>query len=214
MLVCVRACACACACVCVCVCVCMRACVHALARLCVFRSVRFCWSKPVWNVLFYFCCYYYIYGPFNWSGGKHSSHCPGYSNETTCFFLSLFWFEINKGVVTKISTSTSFQCVTEPPPRLVSKRKEKSCCSGHTLVCFGTAQFSWSRYLCARKSPHTLHPVSQKFPQRCLWNGSNVRLIDDGPLSSFQGRRLALSLSTPLFSTRSVVWCPWLCAGR
>ena len=29
---------------------------------------------------------------------------------------------------------------------------------------------------------------SQKFPQRCLWNGSNVRLIDVGPFSSFQGR--------------------------
>ena len=32
------------------------------------------------------------------------------------------------------------------------------------------------------------YPVSQKFPQRCLWNGPNVCLINDGPLSSFQGR--------------------------
>ena len=32
------------------------------------------------------------------------------------------------------------------------------------------------------------HMRSQKFPQLCLWNGSNVRLIDDGFLSSFQGR--------------------------
>ena len=30
--------------------------------------------------------------------------------------------------------------------------------------------------------------LSQTFPQCCLWNGSNVRLIEDGPLSSFQGR--------------------------
>ena len=30
--------------------------------------------------------------------------------------------------------------------------------------------------------------VSQKFSQHCLWNGSNVRLIDDGSLSSFQER--------------------------
>ena len=36
--------------------------------------------------------------------------------------------------------------------------------------------------------------VSQKFPQRCLWNGSNVRLIDDGPLSSFQ--KLSFSASS------------------
>ena len=33
-----------------------------------------------------------------------------------------------------------------------------------------------------------LRSVSQKFPQCCLWNGSSVRLIDSGPLSSFQGR--------------------------
>ena len=33
------------------------------------------------------------------------------------------------------------------------------------------------------------HIVSQKFPQRCLWNGSNACRIDDGPHhSSFQGR--------------------------
>ena len=49
-------------------------------------------------------------------------------------------------------------------------------------------QFSSRWHLCARKSPYyyALHPVSQKFPQRCISNGSNVRLIDDGPLSSFQ----------------------------
>ena len=35
---------------------------------------------------------------------------------------------------------------------------------------------------------YALHPVSQKFPQRRLRNCSNVRLIDDGSLSSFQGR--------------------------
>ena len=38
------------------------------------------------------------------------------------------------------------------------------------------------------KSPYALHPVSQKCPQRCHLNGSNVRLTDDGPLSSFRGR--------------------------
>ena len=46
-------------------------------------------------------------------------------------------------------------------------------------------QFSLRWYLCARKSPYAFHSVSQRFPQRCLWNGSNVRLIDDSPLSSF-----------------------------
>ena len=31
------------------------------------------------------------------------------------------------------------------------------------------------------------------FPQRPLWNGSSVRLVDDGPLSSFQGRSSSAS---------------------
>ena len=52
-----------------------------------------------------------------------------------------------------------------------------------------SVQFSSRRYPVSMRSEkaHTnyaLHPVSQKFPQRCLLNGSNVRLIDDGPLSS------------------------------
>ena len=58
---------------------------------------------------------------------------------------------------------------------------------------FSSVTFSSRRYQCARKSPYALHPVSQKFPQRCLWNGSNIRLIDDGPLSPFQGRSSSAS---------------------
>ena len=40
----------------------------------------------------------------------------------------------------------------------------------------------------AWKSPFALNPIYQKSPQHCLWNGSTVHLIDDGPLSFFQGR--------------------------
>jgi len=60
-------------------------------------------------------------------------------------------------------------------------------------VRFGSVQFSSRWYLCARKSPYALHSVSQKVCQCHLWNGSNVRLIDDGPLSSFQGRSSSAS---------------------
>ena len=71
-----------------------------------------------------------------------------------------------------------------------------------------TVQFSSRWYLCARKSSYALHPISLKFPQRCLWNGSNVRLIDDGPLSSFQGRYypilLLLTQQTFCFSPSSL----------
>ena len=51
-------------------------------------------------------------------------------------------------------------------------------------------QFSSSWYLCTRKSPYNMCStlVSQNFPQHCLWNSSNVHLIKDGLLSSFQRR--------------------------
>ena len=48
-----------------------------------------------------------------------------------------------------------------------------------------SVQFSSRWYLCDQKSPQALHPVSQKFPQQCLWSGSSVRLTDNGPLVSF-----------------------------
>ena len=67
--------------------------------------------------------------------------------------------------------------------------------------------------LCARKSPYGLHPDSQKFPQHCLWNGSNFRLTDDGPLSSFQGRSPSVSsfhasLLQAIDGVMSLALCP------
>ena len=38
------------------------------------------------------------------------------------------------------------------------------------------------------EEPIFAFPVPQKFCQRCIWNSSSVRLINDGPFSSFQGR--------------------------
>ena len=54
------------------------------------------------------------------------------------------------------------------------------------MVC--SVQFSSRWYLCAWKSLYVLHLASQKFPQLCLWNGSYVHLIDNGPLSPIQER--------------------------
>ena len=73
--------------------------------------------------------------------------------------------------------------------------------------------FSSRWFLCAQKSPYALHPVSQKFPQLCLWNSSSVRLTDDGPLSSFQERSpSASSFHASLLQTTdgvvSVAFCP------
>ena len=58
----------------------------------------------------------------------------------------------------------------------------------YRLFLFSSVPFSSRWYLCARKIPYALHPVSETFPQRCLGNGSKVHVTDDGPLSSFQGR--------------------------
>ena len=58
-----------------------------------------------------------------------------------------------------------------------------------------SVQFSSRWYLCAWKSPYALHPVSQKFPQRCIWNSSKIRVIDDGLLSSYQRRLSSISFS-------------------
>ena len=52
----------------------------------------------------------------------------------------------------------------------------------------------------------SISSLQLKFPQRCLWNQTNVRLIDDGPLSSFQGRSSsASSFHTSLLETIDVV---------
>ena len=62
------------------------------------------------------------------------------------------------------------------------------------MVCVtasSSVQFSSRWYLCTWKSPEVLHPVSQKIPQSCLWNGSNVQLIDNG--LPFQGRSSSAS---------------------
>ena len=77
------------------------------------------------------------------------------------------------------------------------------------LLCFQISSFQDGIHV-LEKAHFSLHPIFQKFPQCCLWNSSSVCLIDDSPLSSFQGR-LSSASSFNTFSPRwSVVWCPWL----
>ena len=61
----------------------------------------------------------------------------------------------------------------------------------HEILVLSSVQFKMVSM--RSEPPYALHPISQKFPQRCLRNGSKVRLIDDGPLSSFQGRSSSAS---------------------
>ena len=63
------------------------------------------------------------------------------------------------------------------------------------------------------EKPYALHPVCQTFLQRHLWNSFNVRLIDDGPLSSFQGRSSSTfsfnaSLLQVINGVMSLALCP------
>ena len=53
-------------------------------------------------------------------------------------------------------------------------------------MCFSSVQFKMVSM--RMEKPIYSPPVSQKFPQSRLWDSFNVPLIDDGPLSSFQGR--------------------------
>ena len=57
-----------------------------------------------------------------------------------------------------------------------------------------------------------LHPISQKFSQCCLWNGSSGHWLTMALSRPFKEDCLTLPLSLPLSSRWSVVWCPWLCA--
>jgi len=57
-----------------------------------------------------------------------------------------------------------------------------------TILCFMVSSIEFKMVPCARKIPYALYSVFQRFPHRSLWNGSNVGLIDDGLLSSIQGR--------------------------
>ena len=56
-----------------------------------------------------------------------------------------------------------------------------------------------------------LHHVSQKFPQCCLWNSSNIGLADDGLFSSFHRRSSSTSYFYAFFyfdGVMSFVLCP------
>ena len=48
-----------------------------------------------------------------------------------------------------------------------------------------SANYSVQDSIQAHGKAHMRSDLSKKFPQRCFWNSSNVRPVNDGPLSSF-----------------------------
>ena len=88
----------------------------------------------------------------------------------------------------------------------------ESCHFFHWSFCLEQSPFPWAtrsnsiQFSLVQDGIYALgkaHPVSQKFPQCCLWNGSNVHLIDDGPLWSFQGRSSSAALCLQVVSQAS-----------
>ena len=94
------------------------------------------------------------------------------------------------------------ECVVLAAELWLKKKKKKS---GPSLLWFlvpapsSVPQFSSvpDGIFMFRKA-HTLHPISQKFPQHYILNSFSVCLIDDCPFLSFQGR---LSGSSSFFAS-------------
>ena len=71
-------------------------------------------------------------------------------------------------------------------------------------------EISLGWYLCGRVNPSAFLSVSEN--QYCPWDDSNVGLIVNAPVSSYDNfiRPLTAASSAPPSSRRSMVWCPWL----
>ena len=74
-----------------------------------------------------------------------------------------------------------------------------------------TVKFSSRRYLCARKNPYKLHPVSQNLSHVAF---QTVPMFVWLWPSLVLSMKLVFFIPTSLSSRRSMVWCPWLCARR
>ena len=74
---------------------------------------------------------------------------------------------------------------------VISLQQVYVACHQQMSVQFSSVQDG--TYALGKAHNYALHPISERFPQRCLWYDSNVRQTDDGPLSSFQGRSSSAS---------------------
>ena len=101
------------------------------------------------------------------------------------------------------------------PPLIAWPRTHKCCvvtsrCTKKTVKKFSSVQ---EGIYALGKSHMRSTPSLRSFPKRCLWNSSNVLLIDDDPLSSFQGRSSSgssfhASLLQAIDGVMSLALCP------
>ena len=79
-------------------------------------------------------------------------------------------------------------------------------------VYFSSAQFSSRWYLCAQKTHMRSTTSLRSLPNIAFETVLMFVWLTMALSRPFKEDRLALPLSTPLSSRRSMVWCPWLCA--
>ena len=122
---------------------------------------------------------------------------------TTITVKHIIYIYHNKSNVLQTYTSTP----THQLPNASTIQKTPPHPPNQIKCCF-LKSFSLSSrwYLCAQESPCVFHSISQKIPQCCLWNGSNVHLTDNGPLLSFQGRLSSIS-SFRASLLQVIDWC-------
>ena len=90
------------------------------------------------------------------------------------------------------TTTTTHEClidnVINPGGYIISRVSSLTAVNFHP----SSVQLSSRWYLCAQKSPYTLHPVSRKFPLRYLSNSSHVCMIGNVHLNGIAGDNLVI----------------------
>ena len=103
--------------------------------------------------------------------------------------------------------------------RTVSASLADRCCgsflSVHCLSTFPSFQFKMVSK-CSEKLITHFAPSPSSFPNVAMETLPTVRLTDNGPPSSFQGKVLNASSfhASLLQAIDGAMWCPWLCAHR
>ena len=131
---------------------------------------------------------------FQWKAVPTELSLPQTVDKTGSFWYS-YYFNESRGNKSAFETETEEAPMgSDSKPR---KRKVLLCDYPSRVARIESCAYwrqNWRRPVdCLLDDWSFSCPVFQKFPQLCLWNGSNVRLIDDGPLSSFQGRSSSTS---------------------
>ena len=85
-----------------------------------------------------------------------------------------FSFPLSLSLLTLFNAQALLSAPSIFATSLLSNSVQHTTMTQSFWIFFWLVQFSSRWYRCAQESPCALHPVSEKFPQRCLWNSSSV----------------------------------------